>query len=93
MSRARAGGIGSGSFSTSSFTAVLRPLMLTSRVSDPIRATGKAIASGFPSRASRSTSGPPGYGRPSNFPTLSNASPAASSRVEPSRTARPRSVT
>ena len=35
-------------------------------------------------RASRSTTGPPGYPRPSSLATLSYASPAASSRVRPS---------
>ena len=45
---------------------------------------GTRIAAGSPSRASRSMCGPPGYGSPSRRPTLSNASPAASSSVEPS---------
>ena len=36
-----------------------------------------------PSRASRSITGPPGKPSPRSFATLSNASPAASSRVEP----------
>ena len=40
---------------------------------------------GSPVTAKRSTCGPPGYGSPMSFATLSNASPAASSRVRPSR--------
>ena len=45
---------------------------------------GNRIASGSPSRARRSIAGPPGYPRPRNRATLSNASPAASSTVSPS---------
>src|SRR5659263_2461 len=44
------------------------------------------MAPRLPCCASRSTYGPPGYGRSSRRPTLSKASPAASSRVEPSST-------
>ena len=46
-----------------------------------------------PSRASRSICGPPGYGSPSSFAPLSNASPAASSSVPPSRRYRPNPAT
>ena len=38
---------------------------------------------GVAASAARETAGPPGYGRPSSRPTLSNASPAASSTVWP----------
>ncbi len=42
------------------------------------------MAAGSPSRAVRSTTGPPGKPSPSNRATLSKASPAASSTVAPS---------
>ena len=47
------------------------------------------MASGSPDIDSRSIAGPPGYPRPRKRATLSNASPAASSRVWPSRRYRP----
>ncbi len=49
-----------------------------------VRPRGKSIATELPSRAMRSTCGPPGNGSPSTRATLSNASPAASSMVLPS---------
>ena len=45
---------------------------------------GNAIARSSPASAQRATAGPPGYGSPSSFATLSKASPTASSRVSPS---------
>jgi len=54
---------------------------------------GKLKRVGSPSRANRSISGPPGYARPRSVATLSNASPAASSRVSPSRRYRPQAGT
>jgi len=39
--------------------------------------------SGFPCSACLEIFGPPGYVSPMSFPTLSNASPAASSTVSP----------
>ena len=44
---------------------------------------GKLYGNGFPPYEARSNSAPPGYGIPITLATLSNASPAASSRVEP----------
>ena len=63
-------------------TAVFRP---DSEKSYPrsVAARGKRMASGSPSRASRSSTGPPGNPNPMNRATLSKASPAASSRVCP----------
>src|SRR6267142_1867806 len=67
-------------------TAVLSPLNEKSNAARERRDSprGKSIAAGLPVRASRSTWAPPGYGSPSSFATLSNASPAASSSVFPS---------
>ena len=48
-----------------------------------LRAEWKGYFFGSPVRASFSSSGPPGYGRPRALATLSKASPAASSRVWP----------
>src|SRR6201999_1709412 len=45
---------------------------------------GKSKRPGLPDAASWGSSGPPGYGRPNNLADLSNAPPAASSRVSPS---------
>ena len=45
------------------------------------RRTGSASDRPFPSRPCFSISGPPGYGSPMNFATLSKVSPIASSRV------------
>ncbi len=64
-------------------TAVLRPLKLKSKPS-PSQARGKRRSRRTASAAARWMAGPPGYGRPSRRPTLSNASPAASSTVCPS---------
>lgn len=50
----------------------------------PVRPRGKAMASGSPSRASRSMTGPPGKPSCSTRAILSKASPAASSMVAPS---------
>ncbi len=47
----------------------------------PMSGRGKGTAAGSPLRAALSMDGPPGYGRPMSRATLSNASPAASSRV------------
>ena len=44
---------------------------------------GKINAFSFPLRAFCSTSGPPGNFKPKAFPTLSKASPTASSKVPP----------
>ena len=50
-----------------------------------IRARGRAIPAGSPLSATRWMTGPPGKPRPRSLATLSNASPAASSRVWPTR--------
>src|ERR1043166_3512744 len=51
--------------------------------SSAIIGRGNVKRDGSPSRAILSICGPPGYPRPSRVATLSNASPAASSRVSP----------
>ncbi len=68
---------------TSRRTAVLSPEKLKS-YGPSVRARGNRVAGRAPSAAAE-IAGPPGYGRPSSRPTLSNASPAASSTVWPSR--------
>ena len=75
--------------STQRATAVLSPEneksnRCRSRSRPVVRPRGKSMATRSPSRAARSTCGPPGNGRPSTRATLSNASPAASSIVAPS---------
>src|SRR5207248_128270 len=65
-------------------TAVLRPENENSKPSSRI-GRGNVKRVGSPWAASRSIAGPPGYPRPRSVATLSNASPAASSRVAPSR--------
>ena len=62
-------------------TDVLTPLKEKSAPPSLICASGNVIAFGSPSTAVRSMTGPPGNPRPRSFATLSNASPAASSRV------------
>src|SRR3989338_8255119 len=66
-------------------TAVFNPEKLKSESPLSIIGRGNAIAFGFPSSAIFDTAGPPGYPSPRSFATLSNASPAASSRVAPPR--------
>src|SRR5881394_780985 len=67
---------------TACSTAVLSPENENSNPS-AIIGRGKVNRVGSPSRARRSIAAPPGYPRPSRLATLSNASPAASSRVWP----------
>ena len=72
---------------TARSTAVLRPLNEKSKRCGPWpRSSGRGNSNrpGVPVAASRSIAGPPGYPSPSRVATLSNASPAASSRVWPS---------
>src|SRR5207249_3360266 len=75
---------GSPRASTASATAVLSPENEKSKLGSVSIGRGNEYAVGFPSRAMDSIAGPPGKGRPSRLATLSNASPAASSRVLPS---------
>ncbi len=75
--------------STQRATAVLRPeneksKRCLARSFVAVRPRGNAIARGLPCAAALSMIGPPGYARPSRRATLSYASPAASSMVEPS---------
>ena len=73
-------------------TAVFSPLNEKSWLPrSQARGNGSVAAntSGSASRATRSITGPPGNGSPSSRPTLSNASPAASSRVCPRRSTTP----
>ena len=62
---------------------VLSPEKLKSYVPSLIMGRGNWIAAAFPFSARFEISGPPGYENPRTFPNLSNASPAASSRVDP----------
>src|SRR5512132_1198056 len=64
-------------------TAVFRPDSEKSKSPESAIARGNRIAFGSPSRASRSSAGPPGKPSPRNRAILSNASPAASSTVCP----------
>ena len=70
---------------TYSDTAVFSPLNEKSGAWSVICATGNGIALGAPARAVFSIKGPPGKPRPRSLATLSKASPAASSRVWPTR--------
>ena len=69
-----------------SSTWVLRPLKLKSRPG-PVGHRPRELvdARAGPVSASAASCGPPGYGRPISLAVLSKASPAASSRVSPSR--------
>ena len=69
---------------TASDTAVFNPEKLNSRPGRSSMGRGNSKRQALPAVASFASSGPPGYGRPNNFADLSNASPAASSRVSPS---------
>ena len=64
-------------------SAVLRPEKEKSAESRESHARGKWNRAASPSRPARSIATPPGYGSPIIFAALSNASPAASSRVPP----------
>src|SRR5260221_1438553 len=70
---------------TASDTAVLRPGKLNSYPARSSIGRGSGQAPGRPAAASRASCGPPGYGSPRGLALLSKASPAASSRVSPSR--------
>ena len=80
--RAKAPG---GNFATTCATAVFSPENEKSHPARPRNGRGNAQRVASPGSASRSTWGPPGQGRPSSLPTLSNASPTASSMVPPNR--------
>ena len=74
--------------STQRATAVLSPeneksKRCRSRSRRAVSPRGKSMATRSPSRATRSMWGPPGNGSPSSRATLSKASPAASSMVDP----------
>ena len=64
-------------------SAVLRPEKEKSAESRESHARGKWNRAASPSPPARSIATPPGYGSPIIFAALSNASPAASSRVPP----------
>ena len=74
-------------------TAVFSPLKLKSRSPECSIGRGNLTISGRPCSASCARTGPPGYGRPSSLAVLSNASPAASSSVSPSKRYSPTPVT
>ena len=85
MSAASPAGNGpGGNVATRCATAVLRPEKLKSQPARPSNGRGNRSRAASPLEARRSTAGPPGHGKPSSLPTLSNASPTASSIVLPS---------
>ncbi|MCW0425299.1 hypothetical protein NB713_003242 [Xanthomonas sacchari] len=68
-----------------SSTWVLSPEKLKSRPGRSVIGRAKRKRPEVPCVASAASCGPPGYGSPISLAVLSKASPAASSRVSPSR--------